>query len=251
MRGNRLILKASWNNAPLPDRPAVRSDKGRHWHEDMSDERTSGIILRTFPLTETSLVVRWLTSDLGRIATVARGALRLKSPFRGKLDLFFLADFTFRRNRRSELHALREIVIRDFNTVLREDLTCLREATYFGQLIEKTTETDTPLPDLFQLFQSALIELATCPSRILTVIAFESRFLTHMGLSPNLATADLTAGSKRILDQIACSDWIDLRRLHLSGSQSTELTHFFLEHLTYHFGSIPKGRSVLMKELGN
>ena len=41
------------------------------------DERTSGIILRTRPLTETSLIVQWITPDLGRVATVAKGARRL------------------------------------------------------------------------------------------------------------------------------------------------------------------------------
>ena len=32
-------------------------------------ETTRGIILRTRPLTETSLIVHWLTPDLGRLAT--------------------------------------------------------------------------------------------------------------------------------------------------------------------------------------
>ena len=66
------------------------------------DERATGIILRTRLLTDTSLIVHWLTPDLGRLATVAKGARRPKSPFRGKLDLFYEADFSFARSRRSE-----------------------------------------------------------------------------------------------------------------------------------------------------
>ena len=34
-------------------------------------QSATGLILRTLPLTETSLIVRWLTPDFGRIATVA------------------------------------------------------------------------------------------------------------------------------------------------------------------------------------
>lgn len=215
----------------------------------MSDERTRGIILRTLPLTETSLIVRWLTPDFGRIATVARGALRLKSPFRGKLDLFFLADLTFRKNRRGNLHALHELVVSNFHVALRSNLTSLRVAAYLGQLIETTTETDTPLPELFQLLHSALIELADGPPRILTLIAFEMRFLADMGLSPNLATANLTAGSKRILEQILRSDWAGVRRLHISPTQSTELSRFLYVQLNCHFGNVPKGRSALIDEL--
>ena len=61
-----------------------------------------GLILRTRPLTETSLIVNWLTPEFGRLATVAKGARRARSPFRGLLDLFYLCDLSFARSRRSE-----------------------------------------------------------------------------------------------------------------------------------------------------
>ena len=63
-------------------------------------ETATGLVLRTRPLTETSLIVQWLTPNLGRLATVAKGGRRPKSPFRGKVDLFYLADFSFARSRR-------------------------------------------------------------------------------------------------------------------------------------------------------
>src|SRR6266545_4502888 len=110
------------------------------------DEKTLGLILRTRPLTETSLIVHWLTPELGRIATVAKGARRPKSPFRGKLDLFYEAEFSFSRSKRSELHNLREVMLRDTHSVLREDMARLQQASYASTLIEQTTETETPLP---------------------------------------------------------------------------------------------------------
>src|SRR3954468_17723898 len=104
------------------------------------EERSTGIILRTRPLTETSLIVHWLTPDVGRIATVAQGARRPKSPFRGKLDLFYEADFSFARSRKSELHNLREVVLSDTHGALRENLGWLQQASYFTALVEQTTE---------------------------------------------------------------------------------------------------------------
>ncbi|MGZ4965246.1 MAG: DNA repair protein RecO, partial [Limisphaerales bacterium] len=74
----------------------------------MSIERARGIVLRTRPLTDTSLIVNWLTPDLGRVATVAKGARGPKSSFRGQMDLFYLCDFSFVRSKRSDLHTLRE-----------------------------------------------------------------------------------------------------------------------------------------------
>src|SRR5918996_3333774 len=99
------------------------------------DERATGIILRTRPLTETSLIVQWLTPDAGRIATVAKGARRPKSPFRGKLDLFYEADFSFARSRKSELHTLREVVLRETHSELREDLGWIQQASYAAAFI--------------------------------------------------------------------------------------------------------------------
>src|SRR3954453_10983479 len=113
-------------------------------------ERTIGIILRTRSLTETSLIVNWLTPDLGRLSTVAKGARRPKSPFRGKLDLFYEADFSFARSRKSDLHTLREVMLRDIHSALRENLGWIQQASYFATLVEQTTETETPLPKVFE-----------------------------------------------------------------------------------------------------
>src|SRR5512140_2560249 len=119
-------------------------------------ETATGLVLRTRPLTETSLIVQWLTPELGRLATVAKGARRPKSVFRGKLDLFYLADFSFSRSRRSELHTLREVTVRDTHSVLRTDLDSLQQAAYCAALVELATETETPLPAVFELLCGAL-----------------------------------------------------------------------------------------------
>src|SRR5665647_1159565 len=114
-------------------------------------ERATGIILRTRPLTETSLIVNWLTPDLGRLSTVAKGARRPKSPFRGKLDLFYEGEFSFQRSRRSELHTLREVSLRETHATLRQEMGWLQQASYCAALIEQATERETPLPSIHEL----------------------------------------------------------------------------------------------------
>src|SRR5271154_3974949 len=119
-------------------------------------ESAHGIILRTRLLTETSLIVHWLTPESGRIATVAKGARRAKSPFLGKLDLFYEADFAFARSRKTDLHTLREINLRETNKHLRDDILKLHRAAYAVALIEQVTETETPLPAVFNLLRDFL-----------------------------------------------------------------------------------------------
>jgi DNA repair protein RecO (recombination protein O) len=131
-------------------------------------EKTTGVILRVLPLTESSLIVDWLTSDFGRISTAAKGARRTKSPFRGKLDLFFLGEFSFTRSRRSDLHALREVEVAETHAALRKDLALLQQAAYCAKLIVQTTEADTPVPGMFELFQAFLRACVQGPARART-----------------------------------------------------------------------------------
>lgn len=206
------------------------------------DERTTGLILRTRPLTDTSLIVLWLTPDLGRVATAAKGALRPKSPFRGKLDLFFLADFSFARSRRSDLHTLREVALRETHPALRRDLDRLEQACHGAALIEQATETETPLPAIFELFTGWLSHLAAAPLLPQGVFAFELKLLAELGLAPDLAQTSLSAGARAIARQCLERGWPELARLRLSAAQVEELRRFLRGFLTYHLGRAPPGR---------
>jgi DNA repair protein RecO (recombination protein O) len=205
-------------------------------------ERSTGIILRTHPLTETSLIVNWLTPDLGRISTVAKGARRPKSPFRGKLDLFYEGEFSFQRSRRSELHALREVILRETHSTLRNELGWLRQASYAAALIEQTTEKETPLPEIFSMMREFVASLPNQPPQPQTIFAFELKLLDELGLRPDLAETKLTPGTKLIVEKLAALDWPALSRLKLSDAQSRELQQFLHGFLIYHLGRIPAGR---------
>jgi len=207
------------------------------------DERATGIILRTRLLTDTSLIVHWLTSELGRLATVAKGARRPKSAFRGKLDLFYETDFSFTRSRRSDLHALREVVVRDNHGALRQNLAYLQQASYCAALIEQATETETPLPNIFVMIRGLLAHLPKQPAQIQTIFAFELKLLNELGLSPDLAKSKLAEGTKRIASVLLASDWPTVPRWKPSEAQAAELLQFLHGFLIFHLGKIPKGRT--------
>ena len=89
---------------------------------------------------------------------MAKGARRANSAFRGKLDLFYLAELSFSRSRRSQLHTLREVALRETHRALRQELAYLQQASYCAALVEQTTETETPLPAVFDLTTSISTE---------------------------------------------------------------------------------------------
>lgn len=212
-------------------------------------ERAHGLVLRTRPLTETSLIVNWLTLEFGRISTVARGARRTKSPFRGKLDLFYEAEFSFQRSRRSELHNLREIVLDDTNEALRRELGYLQQAAYCSSLIEQSTERETPLPVVFELMRRFLHALPLTPPRPQTIFAFELKMLEELGLQPNLETSKLTPGAKLIASALREKEWTSATRLKLSEAQIAELRQFLHGFLIFHLGKIPSGRNKALAPL--
>jgi DNA repair protein RecO (recombination protein O) len=209
-------------------------------------ESTNGLILRTRPLTDTSLIVHWLTPDCGRLATVAKGARQPKSPFAGKLDLFYECDLSFSRSRRSELHALREVALRETHAALRRELGWLAQAAYAAAFIEQVTETETPLPGVHNLFAGFVKYLPKRPPKPRSVFAFELKMLRELGLEPDTAGTKLSANGQSLVTALLESDWEKLANLEATSAQVRELQQFLHGFLIYHLGRLPKGRAMAL-----
>ena len=205
-------------------------------------ETSRGLVLRTRPLTESSLIIHWLTPQLGRLATVAKGARRAKSSFQGKLDLGYLLDFSFVRSRRSDLHTLREVSLREAHPALRRDIGYLQQLAYCTALIELATETETPLSGIYDLLCRLLQHLPAGPPQCLTVFAFELKLLQELGLAPDLERTHLKPGTKQWLHQLTTADWPFLAQLRPSPAQINELRQYLHGFVIFHLGKIPAGR---------
>lgn len=212
----------------------------------MPFEQASGIVLRTRLLTETSLIVHWLTADQGRIATVAKGARRPRSPFRGKLDLFYEARFTFQKSRRSDLHGLREVSLEQTHPVLRKDLPRLRQACYAALLVELISETDTPLPTLHALLTDLVRVLDDQPAALQFPVAFEIRLLADAGLLPDLNRTRLSAGSRQIIGAWGRFPLSEAVRFQPTAVQWDEIRSFLGDLVLQHCGRVPVGREAAL-----
>ena len=118
-------------------------------------ETTAAILLRKRKFSDTSLIVSWCTESFGCIQTVAKGARRPKSSFTGKLDLFFEAEISIVRSRKSDLHTLTEVVVSNPFSGIRTNYLRTQTAAYFVELIEICTERDHCEPELFALLRRA------------------------------------------------------------------------------------------------
>jgi DNA repair protein RecO (recombination protein O) len=206
-------------------------------------ESGAGIILRTLPLTETSLVVHWLSPMFGRIATAAKGARRPKSPFAGKLDLYYEADICFSRSRSSDLHNLREVNLRQTNAALRLDVGKLREAAYAASFIVRATEPETPLPEIFELFRRFLESLCANEPSPQLVLAFELKMLVELGLEPDWKESKLEPGTRKIVEAMSQRDFASIFSVKPTDKQISELRQFLHGFIIFHLGKIPAGRA--------
>ena len=149
----------------------------------VSDE---AIVLRRFEFGETSRIVHLLTRSKGRIAVLAKGAHREKSPFLGALDLLNRLGVVYSHRQGRELQILTEVEVLDAHPGLRGDLPRFAAALYASELVGEAAREEDPQTPLYDLFAESLAALAAetgDPATILLV--FELAFLNIIGLGPS------------------------------------------------------------------
>jgi DNA repair protein RecO (recombination protein O) len=143
---------------------------------------TAAILLRKRKFSDTSLIVSWCTESLGCIQTMAKGARRAKSPFAGKLDLFFETEIQIAPSRKSNLHTLTEVGLRNPFAGIRRNYLCMQTAAYFVELIELCTERDHHEPELFALLRRAFAYLDRHAPNLRAVSHFETELARIAGV---------------------------------------------------------------------
>ena len=155
---------------------------------------TRGILLRKRKLSDTSLIISWCTDSLGLIQTVAPGARGPKSPFRGRLDLFFEAEISIAKSRRSNLHALREVAVVNPFAGIRNDHRRTQAASYFVELIEVCTEIEHHEPEIFRLLERAFAYLHEHDPDQRALMHFESELARITGVQGTKQTPAMALG---------------------------------------------------------
>ena len=206
------------------------------------DKTSKGIVLRVRPLSDTSLIVHWITSTNGRLTTVAKGAKRPKSPHRGKLDLLFESDFTYRKNKRSNLHILREVYLKNSHTTVSSNIRSLSLLAYGTHFLEKATEPDHPMPGVYTIFSTLIEHLNCTPPEKILVYAFEIKILNELGLAPAAEDGRMHKDISQLIEKLGYLNWEDIAQLKPSHEKFVKVSSFLESHIAHHLNSIPKGR---------
>jgi DNA repair protein RecO len=177
--------------------------------------QTRAFLIRKYRLSETSLILVWLTQEQGKIKTAAQGALKRESPFSGGLDLFREVELSFSLSKKSDLHLLKEVLPIVPQHPIKPGYLTLLSASYFAELCDLFIEPSHPVPELFDLLARALGFLSEqAPTRV-AIEHFEKEFAKALGIyDPSSSTAEsfhrtgslLPPSRKKLLDHFSFRD---------------------------------------------
>jgi hypothetical protein len=129
---------------------------------------------------------------------------------------------------------------------IRLDMAKLQQAAYAAAFIEQATETETPLPEIFELVQGFISHLCAQLPAPQNIFAFELKLLRELGQEPDLKETRLSPGAKKIVQALLMSDWTSNSRLKLSDAQSDEISQWLHGFLIFHLDKLPRGRAMAL-----
>lgn len=148
--------------------------------------KTEAIALRTFPYSETSLVVVWLTRDAGRLTTLVKGALRPKSAFIGHIDIFYTCEILYYDRDQRDLCILRECSPLKVRDRFRRDWKGCGLASYLSDLVYRASPVRGHQPGWFDFLDRSLDLIHHEPATSRLLLWLELKFLDQLGLAPRL-----------------------------------------------------------------
>ena len=148
--------------------------------------KTSGIVVRHSAYSESSRIIQWLTRDRGRLATIAKGAMRPRNAMLGQFDQSYTCELVYYAQERDAVYITREISAIQPRSRFRQDWRAAIAAAYVGDLAIRQAPHHEPAPELFQLLDQALNEFNTRGWHAPSLLVYELRLLEWMGVAPRL-----------------------------------------------------------------
>lgn len=145
-----------------------------------------GLVLRTRNLGEADRVITLITSEMGKLQAVARGARRVRNRLLAVAQPFAYGKYQLFLNNHS-LHSVSQGELLQSFRRLREDLTCLAYASYLAELTDACLPEEEPQSGVYETVLTAfgLLEQGVVPVG-LTARWYEMHLLDLMGFRPEL-----------------------------------------------------------------
>jgi DNA repair protein RecO (recombination protein O) len=166
----------------------------------MGLEKTTAVVIGTFPLGESDRVVTFFSRDFGKVRGVARAARRMRSRFTGALELFTAGHLVFFDSGRSDLVTVDHFdIVHPFDGV-RDRLERLGQAAWVVECVGRLTAERDPNAAVYGLLLRALrsVEAGTRPDRV--AVVFGLRCVDALGHRLRIDVC-IACGRRGLLDR--------------------------------------------------
>jgi DNA repair protein RecO (recombination protein O) len=173
----------------------------------MSVLNSEAVVLRTWPVHESDLIVSFFTRDYGRLKGVAKAALKSRKRFGGALEPMTLAQAWFAERPQQELVRLDQLEIVRSPLSAPVDHTRMAVLSFFAEVIDETLPEKDRQETVFRLLVSVLDQ--TKVEQPWMPLTYFSLWMTRlMGLLPDIGHC-IVCGEAFHADEISFSSYID------------------------------------------
>lgn len=144
-------------------------------------KKIEGIIVSEFPFEESSKIIKVLTST-GIISIIAKGAMKIKSPFFSNTSKLSFGTFNiiYKENKLSTL--VESSIRRDYRNIKR-DITKIGYATYITELILQVIKHEHN-KNIYLLYLSSLDKINDNYDPLIIASIIKLKMLDYLGIKP-------------------------------------------------------------------
>lgn len=191
---------------------------------------SEAVVLRTWPVHESDLIVSFFTRDYGRMRGVAKAALKSRKRFGGALELMTQARAWFAERPRQELVRLDQLEILRSPLSAPVDHTRMAVLSFFAEVLDEALPERDPQDAVFRLLVSVLEHTTAVQSETVQPqpagpwmpLTYFSLWMTKlMGLLPDISRC-IVCGEALHAAEVSYSSYADglFCRLHRNGTAS-------------------------------
>jgi DNA repair protein RecO (recombination protein O) len=146
---------------------------------------SEAVVLRTWPLRETDLIVSFFSRDYGRMKGIAKAALKSRKRFGGALESMTVTRAWFVERPGQELVRLDQLEIISSPLSLPVDLVRMTVLSFYAEVIDQALPEQDPQETVFRLLISVL-EQTTVEQPWMPLTYFQLWMTRLMGLLPDI-----------------------------------------------------------------
>lgn len=169
-----------------------------------------GIVLRSMDYGEGNKIISLLTSELGKVSVMARGAKKVKSRHSAVTQLFTYGDFVFFKQS-GQMGTLSSAEIIEAHHALREDLHMSAYSSYLAEMADRMLGDEEGSGYLFEQLKAGLTAIEERKDMQIVVHLFEMKMFELAGYLPvtdscvACGAADRLAAFSPLLGGVLCS----------------------------------------------